>query len=49
MYCWVPGGVDGGGVADGSRPRSERWVGVRVISVISSGVFMSGETAVRML
>ena len=49
MYCCVPGVVDGGGVAVGSRPRSERWVGVRGISVISSGVLMSGERAVRML
>ena len=49
MYCCcgVPGVVDG--VAVGSRPKSERCVGVRGISVISSGVLMSGERAVRML
>ena len=46
MYC-VPG--VGGGVAFGSRPRSERWVGVRGMSVISSGFFNRGRKAVRML
>ena len=46
MYC-VPG--VSGGVALGSRPRSERCVGVRGISVSSSGVFRSGSRAVVIL
>lgn len=46
MYC-VPG--VSGGVAFGSRPRSERCVGVRGMSVSSSGVFRRGSRAVVML
>lgn len=46
MY-WVPG--VSGGVASGSRPRRERCVGVRGISVSSSGVLRRGSKAVVML
>ena len=46
MYC-VPG--VGGGVAFGSRPRSDRCVGVRGMSVISSRFLMRGSKAVMML
>ena len=46
MYC-VPGVR--GGVALGSRPRSERWVGVRGMSVRSSLLVRRGRRAVAML
>ena len=46
MYV-VPGA--GGGVALGSRPRRERWVGVSGISLRLSGVRKRGRKAVRML
>ena len=46
MYC-VPG--VSGGVALGSRPRSDRCVGVRGMSVSSSVFFTRGKRAVVML
>ena len=46
MYC-VPG--VNGGVAFGSKPKSDRCVGVRGISVSSSVFFMRGNRAIAML
>ena len=39
----------GGGVAVGSRPRRDRWEGVRGMSVSSSLVLMRGRNAVARL